>query len=235
MKRLLLALLVCIGAGAQLEVAMALGLEADDPGVLDRADRLVVAAVLAAHPAEPFFAGETYRYDVRIEQVLGGEPGPRELEIAYGHYRPHLRGRQMVQPLHPNGSGSGSEASLAVGQRYLLLLHGAADAASAELVRAAATSEQQRLLAAWRKKLVFEGTVESLRALSAAEAATSPPLNWLVQTTVDRLLAGTFAGKHFQFRVHSPARSGLEVGRRVTVKAVLTDQGFHVDPDQWRP
>jgi len=77
--------------------------------------------------------------------------------------------------------------------------------------------------------LVFLGTV--------AEMTSSPlpqsRLGWVVQCEVDRVVSGTFPGKTFSFRIHSPSKSGLEVGKQYTITATRTPDGFHVDQHQW--
>lgn len=78
--------------------------------------------------------------------------------------------------------------------------------------------------------LVFVGTVTRIQ-----QRQTSDPLKpFVVTTTVDRVLQGQFPGKRFQFAVHSLAQSGLEVGKRYTVRADETAAGYIVEELQWR-
>ncbi|MCE5269063.1 MAG: WG repeat-containing protein [Planctomycetaceae bacterium] len=77
--------------------------------------------------------------------------------------------------------------------------------------------------------LAFEGTVISLEASPIQYSMK----NYLVTMRVDRVVKGKFDGKTFQFRVHSPASSGLEVGKRCTVEAKRTPDGYVVEEHQW--
>ena len=47
------------------------------------------------------------------------------------------------------------------------------------------------------------------------------------------VISGTFEGTHFAFRVHSPSRSGLEIGKTYTIEANEVEGGFTVDENQW--
>jgi hypothetical protein len=78
--------------------------------------------------------------------------------------------------------------------------------------------------------LVFFGTVQKL------EAAPLPPPsleNWVVEFKVDRVLSGSFTNATFSFRIHSPSRSGLEVGKQYQVEARRSGNSYVVDPEQW--
>ena len=57
--------------------------------------------------------------------------------------------------------------------------------------------------------------------------------NYVITMRVDRVVKGQFKGKTFQFRIHSPALSGLEVGKKYTVEAKRTKDGYTVDQYQW--
>ena len=79
--------------------------------------------------------------------------------------------------------------------------------------------------------LVFLGTVEKL--------LNSPPKHksvqhWIVRCRVDKIISGQFAGKTFAFRIHSPAKSGLEEGKQYRIKATRIETGYVVDQYQWR-
>jgi hypothetical protein len=50
---------------------------------------------------------------------------------------------------------------------------------------------------------------------------------------VDRVMKGEFKGKTFQFYLHGPSQSGLEVGKKCVVGAKRTDKGITVDLLQW--
>jgi len=56
---------------------------------------------------------------------------------------------------------------------------------------------------------------------------------WVVETRVLKVLRGTFDGKTFAFRVHSPSRSNLAVGQVITVEAWRVPEGWRV-PDNKR-
>jgi hypothetical protein len=78
--------------------------------------------------------------------------------------------------------------------------------------------------------LQYEGTVTAIDNAPLPQSR----LNWVVRTRVDRVLSGTFTGVTFDFRVHSPALSGLEVGRRYVIRAKAVPDGYVVDEHQWR-
>jgi hypothetical protein len=44
---------------------------------------------------------------------------------------------------------------------------------------------------------------------------------------------GSFAGSHFSFRIHSPSKSQIEVGKKLEVKAKRIKEGYLVDPIQF--
>jgi inhibitor of cysteine peptidase len=77
--------------------------------------------------------------------------------------------------------------------------------------------------------LVFEGTVISIEASPLPKSTQ----NFIVTMHVDRVLRGQFKGKSFQFRVHSPAKSGLNVKGKYTVEAKRVDGKYTVDQNQW--
>jgi hypothetical protein len=79
--------------------------------------------------------------------------------------------------------------------------------------------------------LVFRATIEQIEC--APLGVRGAFLDWIIRTRVDEVLSGTFTGTHFAFRVHSPSRSGLEVGRALTVTATWTGDGYRVDEHQW--
>jgi predicted secreted protein len=83
--------------------------------------------------------------------------------------------------------------------------------------------------AAANDTLVFEGVVASIEASPLPQSTQ----NFVVTMQVDRVVKGEFKGKTFQFRIHSPALSGLEVGQKRTVEAKRTADGYTVDQNQW--
>ena len=81
------------------------------------------------------------------------------------------------------------------------------------------------------KDLVFVGTITRLSPLSAPATVRR---KWAVQAHVNRVVSGTFSGDTFTFTVHSPAQSGLRVGRAYTVKANWVNEGYLVDESALR-
>jgi hypothetical protein len=79
-------------------------------------------------------------------------------------------------------------------------------------------------------KLVFEGTVSSIEISPLPQSHK----NFIVTMRVDRVVKGEFKDKTFQFRIHSPTQSELEVSKSCTVVAQRTKGGFTVDQYQWR-
>jgi len=58
-------------------------------------------------------------------------------------------------------------------------------------------------------------------------------LNWIVHCRVDQILSGDFSEKTLFFRVHSPAKSGIEIGEQYKIKAKRTSNGYTVDQYQF--
>jgi hypothetical protein len=79
--------------------------------------------------------------------------------------------------------------------------------------------------------LRFRATVERIQ--NAPLGMRGGFLDWIVHTRVDEVLAGTFDGATFSFRVHSPSRAGLEVGTTCTITARWVGDGYTVDEHQW--
>ena len=80
-----------------------------------------------------------------------------------------------------------------------------------------------------RSELVFLGTVTKIQ-----QGETGDLYNRFVVTTrVDHVLKGSFSRRQFQFPIHSPANSGLTVGRQYTIRATRTATGYMVDDLQW--
>lgn len=80
------------------------------------------------------------------------------------------------------------------------------------------------------KDLVFIGTVSEISPLPVASSLTK----WAVIAHIDKVVSGEFSGTTFTFAIHSPARAGLRVGRRYTIKATWTGDAYVVDEAQWR-
>ena len=82
-----------------------------------------------------------------------------------------------------------------------------------------------------KKDLVFVGTVNSIISADTGD----PFREWVVSTSVDKVLSGELASSTFEFAIHSPARAGLEVGRTYTIPAHWTGKGYLVNEgDLWR-
>jgi hypothetical protein len=97
----------------------------------------------------------------------------------------------------------------------------------AGIVAAVAMLAQLALAAApAAKKLLLTGTV---MAIFRVEAAPPSRRNWGVTVQVERVKAGKYTDPTFTFRVHSPARAGLEVGVRYTIEATWNGREYEVD------
>ncbi len=77
--------------------------------------------------------------------------------------------------------------------------------------------------------LILLGTVEKVEASPLPQST----LNWIIYCRVDKVLSGNFPNKTFSFRVHSPVKSSLEVGKQYKIKATRTTDGYAVDQYQW--
>ena len=98
------------------------------------------------------------------------------------------------------------------------------------LLAGCATDHEPRSDAMSREPdLVFVGTVQSIEESTLSQSLA----NWVVTFRVDRINVGDFDGKTFSFRIHSPAKSGLQSGEQYVVKAIRTDSGYEVDQYQW--
>jgi hypothetical protein len=80
-----------------------------------------------------------------------------------------------------------------------------------------------------RRTLRLAGSVSAIEPSSLPHSTK----NWAVTLKVDEVLAGTFAGDTFTFRVHSPAKSRLAVGQHIELVAQATESGYVVDDLQW--
>lgn len=78
--------------------------------------------------------------------------------------------------------------------------------------------------------LVYMGKVRDIRPSPLPQSR----LNYVVTTTVEKVLSGPTPGKTFSFRIHSPARAGLQIGRVYRIQAAWIPQGYRVDETQWR-
>lgn len=81
--------------------------------------------------------------------------------------------------------------------------------------------------------LVFLGTVKRID-IALGESRWEHHLPFQVIASIDKVESGSCQDSEFFFRIHSPTQSGLQVGKRYRIAAHKTDQGYVVDPDQWR-
>jgi hypothetical protein len=77
--------------------------------------------------------------------------------------------------------------------------------------------------------LTFLGTVTRIEIADTGDSLKK----WVVTTRVDKVLSGVFSGSQFSFAIHSPAQSGLEVGKQYRIRATRTRDGYFVDQNQW--
>ena len=75
-----------------------------------------------------------------------------------------------------------------------------------------------------KKDLVFIGTVTAIASAKTGD----PTRNWVISTSVVKVVSGTLSGSTFDFAIHSPARAGLEVGRSYTITARWQGNGYVV-------
>lgn len=80
-----------------------------------------------------------------------------------------------------------------------------------------------------KPNLVFVGTVVSIEASPLPRSSA----NYIVTFNVEKVESGKLGVKTFSFPVHSPAKSGLETGKRYRVRATKTDRGYYIDQYQW--
>lgn len=69
-----------------------------------------------------------------------------------------------------------------------------------------------------------------LATVQRLEETESLSPRWIVHCRVDQVLSGELRARRFDFRVFSPALSGLEVGRQVRIDACAGRRGYLVDP-----
>lgn len=77
--------------------------------------------------------------------------------------------------------------------------------------------------------LIFTGKVVSIEIAPLKGSRH----NFVVKTRVLKVLKGSFKGTHFSFRIHSPAKWQIEVGKVLEVKAKRIPDGYLVDPIQF--
>lgn len=77
--------------------------------------------------------------------------------------------------------------------------------------------------------LVFSGRVESIDIAPLKGSRN----NFVVKTRVLKVIRGSFEGSHFSFRIHSPTKSRIVVGKELEVRARAIPEGYFVDPIQF--
>ena len=82
-----------------------------------------------------------------------------------------------------------------------------------------ATSEESN------EDLIFSGKITSIQLSPSSESF----LNYIVIMHINQIIKGDFRGKQFNFRVHSPSRSELEMAHTYIVKAKSSPDGYIVD------
>jgi hypothetical protein len=78
------------------------------------------------------------------------------------------------------------------------------------------------------REVILNGTITSI---TPGRGRLTP---WIVTLDVAKVLLGDFSGSSLSFAVHSPARSGLQVGHAYAVTATRRGDGYAVDDRQWR-
>jgi hypothetical protein len=90
-------------------------------------------------------------------------------------------------------------------------------------------SEKESVAELESADLIFTGKVVSIEIAPLKGSRH----NFVVKTRVLKVLKGSFKGTHFSFRIHSPAKWQMEVGKVLEVKAKRTKDGYLVDPLQF--
>lgn len=80
-----------------------------------------------------------------------------------------------------------------------------------------------------KSDLVFLGMVQKIEMSPIPQSSH----NWIIHCCADQIISGDFKGSTFSFRVHSPIKSGLEVGKHYKVRAEKKDNDYAVDQWQW--
>jgi hypothetical protein len=77
--------------------------------------------------------------------------------------------------------------------------------------------------------LILIGKVVSIEIVPLAKSRN----NFVVKTKVVKVTKGSFDGSHFSFRIHSPSKSQIAVGKQLEVRAKRVPEGYFVDPIQF--
>ncbi len=81
------------------------------------------------------------------------------------------------------------------------------------------------------------GLIINAKIIEIVNSPLSPPsrTNWVIKTKINKMLAGKFNNEYFDFRIHSPSRSGLKTGDTITFFAewVEKENKYIVDEMQF--
>jgi hypothetical protein len=183
-----------------------------------RAKVVVQALVLKAEAPRQTFRSVVYAYKVTALSLERGGLTLEPMEVTYEDLLAHQRGDLSVCPLK---HGSGIEHTLKPNGLFRLYLRSAEDkeVLLAEEIRAQTSSTGG-------ENLIFLGTVREIKA-----SPLEPPSlgDWVVTFAVDKVTQGDFSKPTFSIRIHSPARSGLEIGKQYSVKSKWNGSGYDVD------
>jgi hypothetical protein len=76
---------------------------------------------------------------------------------------------------------------------------------------------------------IFSGTITDIHSVDGGGSNK----NWKITASVDHVISGPDSIKAFEFCVHSPSISRLEVGKTCNIVAHQTKDGYTVDERQW--
>jgi hypothetical protein len=205
------------------ETASACIIRWEKPEELKRQAQVVVQAlILRTEAPRQTFRSVIYTYKVNIQSVEQGSLLVNPPSLTYEDLLMHRRGDITACPLK---HGSGIEQALKPNSLYRMYLRSASDA---EILLAEEVPSQA--LPAQDGTLSFLGTVKDIKASPLDEPSL---VDWVVNFSVDKVTEGEFSKPTFSIRIHSPAQSGLEVGKQYLVEAKWNGAGYDVDALQW--
>ena len=79
-----------------------------------------------------------------------------------------------------------------------------------------------------KKDVVFIGTVTAIATANTGD----PTREWVVSTSVEKVVSGSLSSSTFQFGIHSPARARIEVGQSYQITARWQRNGYRVSEDE---
>lgn len=205
------------------QAASACVMQREKPEELKQQAQIVVEALIMGVDApRQTFRSVVYLYNVSVKSVERGSFALGPSKLTYEDLLMHRRGNLTVCPLK---HGSGIEQGLKPNTSYRMYVRSATDT---EILLAEEIPSQKPVVG--KGDFSFVGTVKEIKAspLKAPSLA-----NWVVVFSVDKATAGEFSKPTFSIRVHSPAKSGLEVGKQYSVQAKWNGTGYDVDEFQW--